>query len=192
MKFLSHILLIIGLLALTGCTKSCGSSRRDMTPEQVVEAYLNISLNMKDVGQKEDLLALTTDNLRDAIVQASDDTLKNAFINKNYRLKNYSVVERRDRTPRETEVTFSISYNDLGDNPELKEEDAALVTTENTVSVAKQNGIWLIRDVLGKKTTIDFPFSQADEIKPAPGGSDPTPVQPPPTEEEGEAEAAPN
>lgn len=166
MKFLSRLFLTLSLVVLTSCTKSCGSSRSSLTPEQVVEAYLNISLNMKDIAQKQELLTLTTDNLRDAIVQADDEMINNAFVKKNYRLKTYSVVERRDRTPRETEITFTISYNDLGDDAARKEEDAALVTTENTVSVVKQEGIWLIRDVLGKKTSIDFPFSSADVVKP--------------------------
>ena len=31
-----------------------------------------------------------------------------AFIERRYEIQNYSVVERRDRTPRETEVSFQI------------------------------------------------------------------------------------
>jgi hypothetical protein len=57
----------------------------------------------------------------------------------------------------------------------VKLEDAPQTTTENTVSVVKRDGAWYIADVLGKKTSIDFILG--DEIKPAPGGSDPGPVE---------------
>ncbi|MBF0440661.1 MAG: hypothetical protein HQK54_02040 [Oligoflexales bacterium] len=135
-----------------------------MTPEEVVEAYLDISLNMTDLSEKEMLLELTTGALHTAIVQASDDTLKKAFIDKNYELVSYSVVERRDRTPRETEITFELVYLNLGDSRELTPEKAPKISTENTVSVIKDKKKWYIRDVVGKKTEIDFPLQNAEVV----------------------------
>ncbi len=43
------------------------------------------------------------------------------------------------------------------------------MTTENSVSVVKENGVWLIRDVLGNKTSIDFPVSEESRITAKPG-----------------------
>jgi hypothetical protein len=146
-------------LTLLGCTKMCGKSRSEMTPEEVVETYLNVSLNMKDPAEKENLLALTTGTLKSAIMQASDETMQKSFIDKNYQLDSYSVVERRDRTPRETEITFRLQYRDLGKNRNVKPEDAPVTTTENTVSVIKEQKSWYMKDVLGKKTSIDFPVA---------------------------------
>jgi hypothetical protein len=146
-------------LTLLGCTKMCGKSRSEMTPEEVVETYLNVSLNMKDPAEKENLLALTTGTLKSAIMQASDETMQKSFIDKNYQLDSYSVVERRDRTPRETEITFRLQYRDLGKNRNVKPEDAPVTTTENTVSVIKEEKSWYMKDVLGKKTSIDFPVA---------------------------------
>ncbi len=160
------VAMFASLLILGSCAKMCGSSRRDMTPEQVVEAYLEISLNMKDPAGKQKLLELTTGNLKSAIASATDETIKEAFIDKNYVLENYSVVERRDRTPRETEITFSLTYRDLGKNKEHAQPDAPKVTTENTVSVVKEKKVWLMKDVIGKKTTIDFPIVKDEVIKP--------------------------
>ena len=80
------------------------------------------------------------------------------------------MVERRDRTPRETEVTFVLTYRDLGEEGKLKPEEAPQVSTENTVAVVKEKGAWAIRAVLGKSTTIDFPVQQGAIVKPpAPG-----------------------
>jgi hypothetical protein len=159
----------------------CGVKRGDMKPEQVVEAYLDLSFNMKDVGDRELLLDLTTGNLKAAIEGAAPDTIKAAFIERRYEIQNYSVVERRDRTPRETEVSFQLTYLDLGGGKDAKAaKDAPKVTTENTVSVVRQGGVWLIRDVLGNKTAIDFPVSEESRItaKPGPGIDDEPTFQP--------------
>ncbi|MFW7379447.1 MAG: hypothetical protein ACOH5I_11610 [Oligoflexus sp.] len=154
------------LAFLIGCTGMCSKSRQDMPPEEVVQTYLDISLNMSSLEQKPVLINLTTGNLRDALEQASDDVFTSAFITQNYHLESYSVVERRDRTPRETEITFLLTYRNLGPERELKPEDAPQIKTENTVSVVRYKGAWAIRDVLGKNTTIDFPLSQGSVITP--------------------------
>ncbi len=177
---------LFSFLLLIGCSKMCSASRESMTPEEVVQAYLDISLNMTEVEQKKELLKLTMGNLKNALEGASDDVITSAFIKQNFKLERYSVVERRDRTPRETEITFTLSYRNLGPDKAAKPENAPQTTTENTVSVVKRDGAWFISDVLGKKTSIDFILG--DEIKPAEGGSDPGPVdEPAPTP----AESAP-
>ena len=178
----------------TGCASMCGRARDAMTPEDVVEMYLDISLNMTKVEQKQELLKLTTGNLKNALESASDDIVNQAFIKQGFKLQKYSVVERRDRTPRETEITFQLTYKNLGPDRAIKIADAPQTTTENTVSVVRSDGAWYIRDVLGKKTTIDFILEE--EIKPDPMGSsdeytDPNALPPSPTPEEENQEALP-
>jgi len=166
--------LIFVTLIITGCTNMCGVKRAAMTPEQVVEAYLNVALNMKEVGERDKLLDYTTGNLRHAIESASVETIRTAYIDRRYQILNYSVVERRDRTPRETEIAFQLTYSDLGvENKPL--QDAPKVTTENTVAVVKSGVEWMIRDVMGNKTSIDFPVSEESRItaKPGPGIDEP-------------------
>lgn len=157
------------VLTIAGCTRGCGKTRGDMTPDQVVEAYLDIALNMSDVDEREVLMEYTTGNLKEAIAGASEETIRKAYIDRSYKISSYSVVERRDRTPRETEITFRLEYLDLGTNKDIDESKAPKVTTENTVSVIKESGIWLIRDVMGNKTSIDFPVSEESQITAVPG-----------------------
>lgn len=178
---------LLSFLFLVGCSKMCGSGRNDMTPEQVVQTYLDISLNMTKVEQKQNLMKLTTGNLKNALVQAPDDVITAAFIKQNYKLERYSVVERRDRTPRETEITFLLTYRNLGTDKNADPETAPKTTTENTLSVVKEDGAWFIRDVLGKKTAIDFLLDE--EIKAGPG---PGVDEAPPAEDTGSEEAAPS
>lgn len=166
-------------LVLAGCTSMCDKGRAGMTPEQVVEGYLDVALNMSDVSERDRLLDFTTGNLKAAIEGSSPETIKAAYVDRKYRIENYSVVERKDRTPRETEITFQLTYHDIGtDN--RSPEDSPKVTTENTVSVVKEGGAWMIRDVLGNKTSIDFPVSEESKIeaKPGPGLDDEAPAAP--------------
>jgi len=168
---------LLCFLFLIGCSKMCGSGREDMTPEQVVQTYLDISLNMTKVEQKQDLMKLTTGNLKNALVQAPDDIILSAFIKQNYKLERYSVIERRDRTPRETEITFLLTYRNLGPDKKADPETAPKTTTENTLSVVKEDGAWYIRDVLGKKTSIDFLLDEEIKAAPGPGIDDPVPAE---------------
>jgi hypothetical protein len=168
-------------LFLTGCTSQCGGNRGNLSPEQVVEGYLDVALNMTEVSQRDKLLDYTTGNLKAAIEAATPETIKTAYVDRKYKIISYSVVERRDRTPRETEITFQLTYNDLG--PEGKDPaNAPKVTTENTVSVVREKGAWLIKDVLGNKTAIDFPVSEESKItaKPGPGIDEVVPAVPAP------------
>ena len=151
-------------IALAGCTNMCDKSREDQTPEEVVEGYLDIALNMTAVDQRELLLEYTTGNLKSAIENATTDQIDKAYVQRKYKIDTYSVVERRDRTPRETEITFQLTYKDLGLADNSDAASAPRVTTENTVSVVRDDGVWLIRDVLGNRTSIDFPVSEESRI----------------------------
>jgi hypothetical protein len=161
--------IILSAMFLVGCTKMCGVSHQDMSPEQVVEAYLDIALNMQDVSQRSQILEYTTGELHSAIFGATEESIRRAYIERKYLLKRFSLMERRDRTPRETEITFLLEYKEIETNNQMKEEDAAVVTTENTVAVIKDKGLWKIYDVLGNKTSIEFPMTEFSKI--TPGGT---------------------
>jgi hypothetical protein len=137
-----------------------------MPPEKVVEGYLNTALNMRSTSERDSLLQFTTGRLKEAISSASDDVLKNAYINRHYEIESYAVIERRDRTPRETEITFRLKYKDLGtsDTRPTDSKSAPTVQTENSVALIKERGAWFIRDVVGAKTSIDFPVTQENVI----------------------------
>jgi hypothetical protein len=173
---ISWWLLAIAACLAVNCTGRCSRGFKELKPEQVVEAYLNIALNMSDVSQRAELLEFTTGNLHDAIAEVSDETIAKAYVNKKYKLENYSLLERRDRTPRETEITFQIKYKDLAQALGGKAENAATVSTENTVRVVKEKDSWLIADVIGNKTSIEFPDLKELEINASANDRTPPPV----------------
>lgn len=161
-----YILIFFTVVFALGCTRSCGSKHSSMSPEQVVEAYLDTALNMKNADQLPYLSRFTTGNLKLALETASAETITNAYIKRKFQIEGYSVVERTDRRPREVEIVFQLSFKETTGGAA---DDSATITTENTVSVVRQNDLWLISNVLGKKTTIDFPVSAESIIKASPG-----------------------
>jgi len=153
-------------LVLTGCFRSCSHPiHADMTAEQVVESYLNMVFSMKTAEDKNILLSYTTGEMKAAIATASEETLQKAYLDRRYTLKSFSLVGKRDRTPHETEVTFQLEYQELPENV-TKPEEAVMVKTLNTVALEKSKGGWLIREVIGAKSTFDFPLSNDSRIGP--------------------------
>ena len=77
-----------------------------MTPEQVVQKYLDISFSMNTVDDRAKLVNLTIGPLREQLETVPDISIAEAFVDKRYLLEEYELIERRDRTPRETEITY--------------------------------------------------------------------------------------
>lgn len=177
----SLLAMIAASLAVTACTQMCGNRHERMTPEQVVENYLDVALGMTNISQRVLLLRYTTGPLREVIEAASDEIIREAYIKPQFNLLSYSVMERRDRTPRETEITFQLTYQrDVHGTVEGSRDHLPKITTQNTVSLVKTHNVWQIRDVVGSKTSIDFPTSQGTEIRARPGEV----TSPPPDAEE--------
>lgn len=167
MKLLANSIRFISLLVMfSGCTKMCAKQHRDMSPEEVVETYLNTALNMTNLEEREDLLNLTTDTLKADIAGASEQSIREAYIDRHYRVERYSVVQRRDRTPRETEITFELQFQDLGADSKQNLAKVPVTTVEKTVSVIRENQLWLISKVVGNKTSIEFPIDTELTITP--------------------------
>ena len=138
-----------------------------MRAVEVVEAYLQLAFNISDVSQKSDLMELTTGDLKAALAGTSDSVFQKAYVDRRYKLMSFSVLEKRDRTPRETEVTFQLNYREVA-QAKTSISDQPTVITENTVSLIWENKLWKIRDVLGSRTSFDFPVTKESVITASP------------------------
>lgn len=151
--------LFLTVFILTGCVRSCNPpSRGEMTPKQVLEAYLEAAFNIEDVDQREILLQFVTGPLKASLSSATDETIEDLYISPRYYLKNLYVAEAEYHTPSECEVRYNLSYREeLGP----KEQDQGLrelvIKAESAVSLKKEEGVWYIEGVLNKKAKINFP-----------------------------------
>lgn len=148
MNFSKMVLLFI---STTACVTWCETSRKDMTAVQVLERYIEVSTSMDSLDQRETLLSYTSGALRAALEGATDEAIKKSFIDRKFDLDSFSIVSQRDRTPRETEITFHISYHEY-ENLQ-KGDEPPLVSTKNTVTLFKEDEIWSITDVVGSEDT---------------------------------------
>jgi hypothetical protein len=155
--------LILIILITTGCTNLCTKDRKNMSADDVVREYLEIAFNMQEVSQKRLLLQYTTGELKAAIASANDETIKEAYIKPRYNLLSMSITERRDMTPRESHISYLLTYKETSEQGEKKE--SATIKTENTVALTKEKGMWFINGVLDNKTHIEFPLLKTSIIK---------------------------
>ena len=138
---------------LVACEPMWSVKHRDMNPEQVVENYLKLALNIESLSQREHLMSFTSGELKVAIAGASDADFEKAYINERYRMESFSIIGQRERTPREVEINFRLVYQELKENSK-DFEDATTITTENTVALIKEDGKWRIYDVLSNLTSM--------------------------------------
>lgn len=169
---MKYVVMTSIFILIAGCNRGCSKSHNDMTPEEVVEAYLDTSLNIRSLDEKDNILQYTTGALRKSIAQATDDDFRTSYINRKILLDAYAVVQSKKRTLRETEITYELRFRNLleqgpdGKLVDIKPEEAAVITSENTVSVVREDRLWLIKDVLGNQTSMEFPLIDTFTVRP--------------------------
>ena len=144
------------LLPMLACTRSCGSEHASKTPAETLRAYLDLVFTLSEPQQKETLLTSTTGSLKDALLNTDAETFKAVYIDKKFALLDFAIIKELPRTPRETEITYSIHYQELAKTNE-REKITATVSVTNTAILFKEEGHWHIKDVKGEETSIVFP-----------------------------------
>lgn len=144
------------IFILTGCVKMCSVTRDDMSPQQVVEAYLEIAFNMEKVDQRRILLDYTTGDLEASISMASLTMIEELYIKPQYKIENLYIAEPQYRTPVECEVSYTLTYKELMDLEGLT--DKTVTTTQNIVSLVQLKEKWYIQGVIDKKSSVEFPL----------------------------------
>ena len=149
---------------ITSCTTLCEKRHEDLSAEEVVKIYLNTALSMTRLEERNILLDLTKGRLNQAIATATDETIKEAYLKKIQVLEKFQIIETNQKTPRESEITFQLIYKEPFKGKQEKKE-LVRITTQNTVLMIKEDKKWFIREVVGNKTSIDFPVSELSIIR---------------------------
>lgn len=155
LRFRRALLLTSSTLTLVGCSIRGCSSRSDVPPEEQLHAYINKAVNIVSYDQKEDLIALTTGELRRAISGASQETFSKAYVEKKYDFRGFEIVERRDIDPDERiEIDFRLNYKSwsAGEEPDL----VPFVDTLNRAVLEYEHGQWSIANVQSLETSFDW------------------------------------
>lgn len=155
-QYIKSIIYLTLSLSVAGCASMCKKSHKDMTAEEVVEAYLEVAFNLNSIDDLTRLIAYASGNLKQALEEADAATVDRIFIARRYDVIRFSFIERKDHTPREVQITYELEYQ------ELSNEDQAVMTIKNSLNLFRKDGAWFITDVIGGETSIDFLI--ADEV----------------------------
>jgi hypothetical protein len=148
--------IFVAFVVCIGCTNLCTKSRKSMSAEEVVKAYLEVAFNMREVVEKRMLLQYATGSLKAAIAGSNDQTILEAYIKPRYHLRSMFIVSKKNITPREVRVTYQLEYQETSEKDDTVA--AAIIKTKNTVSLHSIKGSWYIDGVVDNKTSIEFPL----------------------------------
>ena len=156
------------LVAMTACTKTCSKSHEDMDPEEVLEAYLELSFNISDASQKEQLMSYTTGVLKEALAGTTDSVFLEAF--RPRQLQSFWIEQVDEITPRLFTIKFGVIYTntEVGKTKMVSAEirNSTTITLERIASNDKKTAAWYISEVSGAKTSINFPTTSVEPVTP--------------------------
>jgi|GEM_PF-6512363 len=128
---------------MRGCS---GRGRVDIAPEDQLHAYINTAVNVTKSEQRQDLLDLTTGELKGSLINASEETFKRAYIDKKFDFKSFDIVQRKDAPGgKETQVDFKLVYKSWSAGE--SSDRAPLLETTNRATLEYEHGQWAISKV---------------------------------------------
>lgn len=149
---ISYAFVVVSSIA---CTTMCQKAHRNMEAYEVVEAYLNMAFNIEKAEDILDLASYTTGALKASLVNASLETIREAYISKNYQLHAYQLDKEHFLTPREARLSFTLSYEET---PKDKLKANPRITKQTKILMVREDGLWLIANVEGGSTEFEFPL----------------------------------
>ncbi len=149
------ILLSCCLLLIVGCSMRGCSSKSDVPPEEQLHNYINTAVNITSIEEKQELIDLTTGELRRAISGADQEAFMKAYVEKKYDFRGFEIVERRDiEAEKVIEIDFRLNYKSwsAGEEPDL----VPFVETLNRAILSYEYGHWAISNVQSLESSFDW------------------------------------
>ena len=139
--------LLVASATLLGCSmRGCSQDRQDIPPEEQLHSYISTAVNVTKAEQRQDLVDITTGPLKAALVNASEDSFKRAYIDKKYDFRSFDVIQRKDAPGgKETQVDFKLVYKSW--NAGEPSDRAPVVETSNRATLIYEHGQWAISKV---------------------------------------------
>lgn len=126
--------------------RGCSDGRQDIPPEEQLHSYIQTAVNVTRTEQRQELADLATGPLKSALLNASDDTFKRAYIDKKYDFRQFEIVQRKDVPGgKETQIDFKLVYKSW--NAGETAERAPVLETTNRATMVYENGQWAIAKV---------------------------------------------
>lgn len=157
-NFLRHFrtaLTFILLFTLMACTSRGCSSRKDIPPEDQLYSYITTAVNVTRMEQRQELTELATGPLKAALVNASDDSFKKAYIDKRYDFRTFEIIQRKEiEDKNEIMIDFRLVYRSWQSGE--PEERAPVIDTTNRAFLVYEHGRWAIARIENVESSYDW------------------------------------
>ena len=126
--------------------RGCSQDRQDIPPEEQLHSYISTAVTVTKAEQRQELVDITTGPLKAALVNASEDSFKRAYIDKKYDFRSFDVIQRKDAPGgKETQVDFKLVYKSW--NAGEPSDRAPVIETSNRATLIYEHGQWAISKV---------------------------------------------
>lgn len=143
--------LLVGMLVFVGaCT--CDPKPKDREPKEILTAYLERVVNVTQAKDREDLLVLTTGEIKAALLNATEAEFRRAYIQKRYDVQAFEITGESKTTPDSVMLSFYMQYRDKpqGDPNPID------VLIQNQVELVRENDRWLINRIFPGDSRLEF------------------------------------
>lgn len=148
MKVLQRsVLLVMGVLFLTSCTRTAEGPKGS---EEVLSAYISRTFNVEQVTDRNLLLELTTDRLREALAALSDEAFKKRYLGVERRFLKLRILNQQTISEEEHQITFELAFMEKQKGYEAK------ITQKQLAILKQKSGTWLISEVRGMKELVEY------------------------------------
>ena len=149
-------LISTSVMLSAGCSmRGCTGETKDIPPEDQLHSYISMAVNVTLPEQREELVSLTTGALKSALVNASEESFKKAYIDKKYDFKTFEIVSRKDNPDsKEIELDFKLVYRSwhAGEPPDR----APLLETVNRANMVYDHGQWALSRVESLSSSFEW------------------------------------
>lgn len=142
---------MILLLGLQGCNRGPEFA---IDPRGRLSEYIARSFSIKNVDEKDQLLAFLKGDARTRLESWSNDQFKAAFIESRREFLKLAIREVKEITSSEVQITYELTYIDR--KPSKEKSHESKVTNKKLCQMILENGKWYISDVKNLKELVEF------------------------------------
>ena len=144
---MKQLALALGLCFLFA---SCTQDLADGTPAKVLESYIHISFNVKNVTDKKKMEDLLTGDTKNRLVSWSDEQFMRAFMEAQKKFQKLKILESKKVADNEVALTYELSYK------EGPEDKTAQITQRKLATVVQEESGWRIKEVRSIRESIEY------------------------------------
>lgn len=141
------LIALSALALLSACSQGTGVNS---DPKRVLNDYISRSFQVRSVSDKQVLLGYLSREAKARLASWSDEQFQEAFIDNKRQFVKLVFTESKAISPAEQEITYELSYVDLGKGHDAK------ITQKKLAEMTLEQGKWSISDVRNLKELVEY------------------------------------